>query len=191
MDLFGAGEACELSIGSAPRLRCRSGVPGVRVCRCRLCILGSRLSRTTEWFLGVGDAPKRLFLTGLLLRCQSLDMLRNVEQLLQVTLAKDFTYARCQQKPPLPGDLDAWNSDRSEVLNGEITETWKWFSCSSNWTKANYVLGVLPLCDVSLLHVLGNFTRGLLAGESRAFLHHNVSKWRRTTQISVFSLPCF
>nr|XP_023649949.1 CMT1A duplicated region transcript 1 protein-like [Paramormyrops kingsleyae] len=174
MDLFGAEEECELRIDSAPRLRCRSGVPGVRVCRCRLCILGSRLSRTAEWFLRAGDAPKSRFLTGLLLRCQSLDILRSVEQLLQVTLGKDFTYARCQQRPALPGDLDAWSSDRSEVLNGEITETWKWFSCSSNWTKANYVLGVLPLCNVSLLHVLGNLSRRLLAGESRAFLHHNV-----------------
>ncbi|XP_048870269.1 F-box and WD repeat domain containing protein 10B [Brienomyrus brachyistius] len=174
MNLFGAEEACEPSMGSAPRLHCRSGEPGVRVCGCRLCILGSRLSSTAEWFLRAGDAPKRRFLTGLLLRCQSLDIVRNVAQLLQVTLGKDFTYARCQQRPAPSADLDAWSSDPSEVLSGEIRETWKWFSCSSNWTKANYVLGVFPLCDVSLLHVLGNLTRALLAGQSRTFLHHNV-----------------
>uniref|UniRef100_W5N6G1 F-box and WD repeat domain containing 10 n=1 Tax=Lepisosteus oculatus TaxID=7918 RepID=W5N6G1_LEPOC len=159
-------ERHEFRIDAAHELRCGSGDSAVRFCgSCEACRFNSRLSAATRWFTRAGDASKRRFLTGLILRCQSLDLLVNTQKVLQVTLGKDFTYSRSRAAPSLDQDSTTWSADRaldSRLLGREMLETWEWFAGGKYWTKAKFILALLALCDADLVHVLGNLVRVLV-----------------------------
>ncbi|KAJ8390696.1 hypothetical protein AAFF_G00100760 [Aldrovandia affinis] len=136
----------------------------------------NKLYDTTQWLSRAGRASKLRFLIGILVRCDSVDILENTHKIVQVTLGKDFTYARSRQKPRVPDDLTTWSSDRAmegKPLGTEVPKTWDWFSGSKYWVKANYILGLLSLCDTELLRALGNLIGVLIEKERRAFLQHD------------------
>uniref|UniRef100_A0A673WY50 F-box and WD repeat domain containing 10 n=1 Tax=Salmo trutta TaxID=8032 RepID=A0A673WY50_SALTR len=143
---------------------------------CQSCIFTSKLHDSTQWMSRAGDSSKRRFLTGILVRCQSVEILETIQRVLQVTFGKDFTYTRSRQKSSVSEDMTTWSQDRAldtKLLGMEMVDTWDWFSRSHHWTKSNYLLGILSLCDTGLLHMLGNLTSVLIVRAKRAFLQLN------------------
>ncbi|XP_067860376.1 F-box and WD repeat domain containing protein 10B isoform X2 [Heptranchias perlo] len=165
-DLDAGGEVSEFNIYSASNQTCLTGDCSAPPCgSCYTCTLELRLVSARQWFPRTGDLSKQQFLTGLIRRIGSLDLLQQVDRLLQPTLGKDFTHSRSRSNPSLPEDMSTLSSDRAlnkVALRKYIFETWEWFANSRYWTKANYMLGLLQMCDVKLLHVIGNLIRTLL-----------------------------
>ncbi|KAF5896802.1 CMT1A duplicated region transcript 1 protein isoform X1, partial [Clarias magur] len=122
----------------------------------------NKLYNSAEWLLSAGDSAKRRFLTGVLVRCESLELLRNVRDVLQVTSGKDFTYTRSRAKVTAASGSSA---QHEKALGREMLNTWEWFRNCSNVTKTHYLLGLLSFCDADLLHLLGNLVRVLIARE--------------------------
>lgn len=134
---------------------------------------------STQWLMGAEETAKRRFLTGILVRCESLEVLESVQNVLQVTLRKDFTYTRSRVKAGHMATVPNYNSAQDAKLFGkEMLNTWEWFKKSPNLTKANYLLKLLAFCDANLLHMLGNLARVLIAREKRNinFLRCNTGK---------------
>ena len=77
---------------------------------------------------------------------------------------------RSRSKPSLGIDTvsaptnHALDESQLEVTMGEY---WDWFGESPYWTKANFMLGLMQLCDTHLLHVVSNKTRTLCERERR------------------------
>ncbi|XP_078257704.1 F-box and WD repeat domain containing protein 10B [Rhinoraja longicauda] len=159
-------EASEFNVSSSLAYTCLSAHCSDRPCgSCYSCSLGKKLVVTKEWFHRAGDLSKQDFLKGLVRRIGSKDLLRQVDRLLGPAFGKDFTHARSSANPSLPEDMPTHSSDRSlnkAALRQYIVETWQWFAESTYWTKANYVLGVLQLCDAKLLFLLANLVRALI-----------------------------
>ncbi|XP_025899402.1 CMT1A duplicated region transcript 1 protein-like [Nothoprocta perdicaria] len=155
-------ERQEYSLCSAPSLRCGKGTDLVPVCEsCETCVLAWRIFSTKEWFLRAGALTRRRFLQGIVKRFDSFNLLCYTERLLRVTQEKDFTYVRSEITYGLSdrdvssfnGALDPWR------LEQDIQDTWWWFAKSSYWTKANYTLHLLKLCDAKLLFVVADLVR--------------------------------
>ncbi|XP_076154839.1 F-box and WD repeat domain containing protein 10B [Alosa pseudoharengus] len=150
--------------------RCKDEDSGLSCGNCQSCVLSSKLLQTIYWFLKTGELTKRKFLSGVLARCENSGILENINNVLEVTMGKDFTYARSRLKPGLSGDASHCSSNRAldpKILKDDIRQTWDWFSHSSNWTKSNYLMEMLSLCDTELLHILGNLVHVLLVREKR------------------------
>ncbi|XP_032899847.1 CMT1A duplicated region transcript 1 protein [Amblyraja radiata] len=162
-------EASEFNISTSDTYTCLSARCSERPCgSCQTCNLDRKLVYTKEWFIRAGDLSKQHFLKGLIRRIGSKDLLRQVDRLLEPAFGKDFTHARSSANPSLPEDLPTNGSDRSlnkAALHQYIVQTWVWFAKSTYWTKANYVLGVLQLCDAKLLFLLANLIRALILSE--------------------------
>lgn len=139
----------------------------------------TRLYSSAQWLIGAEETAKRRFFTGVLVRCHSLEILESVQNVLQVTLGKDFTYTRSRVKA---GDMASSSSSNSapdaKLLGKEMLNTWEWFKTSPMLTRMNYLLGLLAFCDADLLHMLGNLARVLIAREKRNinFLQCNPGK---------------
>uniref|UniRef100_UPI00398E39CE F-box and WD repeat domain containing protein 10B isoform X2 n=1 Tax=Pristiophorus japonicus TaxID=55135 RepID=UPI00398E39CE len=160
------GEVGDFNIHSSANQTCLTDDCSAPPCgSCYTCTLELRLVSTRQWFPRAGDLSKRHFVIGLVRRIDSLDLLRQLDRLLQATLGKDFTHSRASINPSLDEDLSTLGSDRAlskVALHKYIFGTWQWFADSGYWTKTNYVLGLLQMCDVKLLHVVGNLIRTLL-----------------------------
>ena len=63
-----------------------------------------------------------------------------------------------------PPTNHALNEDELLQTNDNYLE---WFSESTYWTKTNYLLGLMQLCDTHLLHILATKTRALCERERR------------------------
>lgn len=139
----------------------------------------TKLYNSTQWLIGAGETAKRRFLTGILVRCQSLEILENVQNVLQVTMGKDFTYTRSRIKAADMASVSNTNSTPDPKLLGQdMLNTWEWFRNSRKLTKTNYLLGLLAFCDAEMLHMLGNLARVLIAREklNLKFLRCNTGK---------------
>ncbi|XP_064423698.1 F-box and WD repeat domain containing protein 10B isoform X2 [Latimeria chalumnae] len=171
-DHSGQGDFFRLKADFAEVLRCVDGDSRLPVCGvCENCLLASKLSWTKEWFVRAGEQSKRRFVLGITRRIHSPDLLEKLEHVLQPTLGKDFTYSRSSVNPSLLQDLSRCSSDRAldkKFLNKEMAETWEWFTQGTEWTKANYALGLFQLCNAQILHVIGNLIRVLLVRERSA-----------------------
>ncbi|KAK6301661.1 hypothetical protein J4Q44_G00277140 [Coregonus suidteri] len=178
MKRFGSKEQSGYRVDTMDKLCCKKENAHFNICgNCQSCIFTSKLHDSTQWMSRAGDAPKRRFLTGILVRCKSVEILETIQRVLQVTFGKDFTYTRSRQKPSVPEDMTTWSQDRAldtKLLGMEMVDTWDWFSRSHHWTKYNYLLGILSLCETELLHMLGNMTSVLIVRAKRAFLQYNV-----------------
>ncbi|XP_078506983.1 F-box/WD repeat-containing protein 10 [Lissotriton helveticus] len=189
--VLGAMESLEFRLDTAPDLRCRNDASRVSVCQsCETCVLSSRAALTREWLLRAGEVSRRRFAAGLMRRLDSADLLAYAEKLLHPTLGKDFTYSRSRINPSLLGDAGSASSNRAldrSRLERFMADTWDWFRTCSYWTKANYVLLVLKLCDPDLLYTLANLVQVLLARQ----VHHNSAKVseRHTTEDDKVSIP--
>ncbi|XP_026771329.3 F-box and WD repeat domain containing protein 10B [Pangasianodon hypophthalmus] len=153
------------------------------------CHYTTKLYNSTQWLTGAGESARRRFLTGVLVRCESLEILQKVQKVLQVTMGKDFTYTRSRVKA---GDMAAVSSSNSApdtaLLGKEMLNTWEWFKNSPSLTKTSYLLGLLAFCDAELLHMLGNLARVLVAREKRNlnFLRCNTAKdssWKEVKEV--------
>lgn len=177
MKRFGSKEQCGYRVDTIDRLCCKKEDADFNICgNCQSCIFTSKLHDSTQWMSRAGDSSKMRFLTGILVRCQSVEILETIQRVLQVTFGKDFTYTRSRQKSSVSEDMTTWSQDRAldtKLLGIEMVDTWDWFSRSHHWTKSNYLLGVLSLCDTGLLHMLGNLTSVLIVRAKRAFLQLN------------------
>lgn len=162
-------EASEFNISTSDTYTCLSARCSERPCgTCQTCNLDRTLVYTKEWFIRAGDLSKQHFLKGLIRRVGSKDLLQQVGRLLEPVFGKDFTHARSSANPSLPEDLPTNGSDRSldkAALHQYMVQTWGWFAKSTYWTKANFVLGVLQLCDAKLLFLLANLVHALIPSQ--------------------------
>ena len=137
---------------------------------CEDCCLGAKLNHTKEWFCRCGEPVKRKYLLGLVQRFDSMDLLEYIASLLQSFQYKDFTYMRSRSKPSLI--IDTSSPPTNHALNeSELLDTvdnyLEWFTSSTYWTKANYLLGLMQLCDTHLLHIVATKTRALCERERK------------------------
>uniref|UniRef100_A0A8C4YAS6 F-box domain-containing protein n=1 Tax=Gopherus evgoodei TaxID=1825980 RepID=A0A8C4YAS6_9SAUR len=165
-------ESLEYRLDYAPDLRCEKKTDLVPVCQiCETCVLSWRVFSTKEWFLRASNVSQRKFLVGIVKRFNSLDLLNYAEKLLQTSQGKDFTFSRSRITPSLKEDMTTSASDRAlniVTLEKAMSETWKWFKNSSYWTKANYTLLLLQMCNPKLLFIAANLVRVLLVREQSA-----------------------
>uniref|UniRef100_A0A8C1Q1C0 F-box and WD repeat domain containing 10 n=1 Tax=Cyprinus carpio TaxID=7962 RepID=A0A8C1Q1C0_CYPCA len=155
--------------------------------RCQSCVLSEKLHHSTQWMKKAGGASQRRFLTGVLVRCHSLQILENLQSVLQVTSGKDFTYARSRGQLSRAEDSvgTMYGALDTKLKGMDTLDTWEWFRTSPDWIKSKYVLGLLSLCDTSLLHMLGNLVHILIVWEKHNFLKfsspgknaHNTANW--------------
>ncbi|XP_051529787.1 F-box and WD repeat domain containing protein 10B [Myxocyprinus asiaticus] len=155
---------------------CKGEDEEISICgHCQSCVLSDKLYNYTQWLQKAGGASQQRFLTGILVRCQNLHILENLQGVLQVTTGKDFTYARSRAQPRKPEDTISTTQRMGRTpdakMHGmDMLETWEWFRKSPSWTKSNYLLSILSFCDTSLLHMLGNLVRVLIVWEKHKFL---------------------
>ncbi|XP_039357404.1 CMT1A duplicated region transcript 1 protein isoform X2 [Mauremys reevesii] len=165
-------ESLEYRLDCAPDLRCEKKTGLVPVCQiCETCVLSWRVFYTKEWFLRASNVTQRKFLVGIVKRFNSLDLLNYAEKVLQTSHGKDFTFSRSRVTPSLKEDMTTSASDRAlniVTLEKAMSETWKWFKNSSYWTKANYTLLLLQMCNPKLLFIAANLVRVLLVREQSA-----------------------
>ncbi|XP_016427660.1 CMT1A duplicated region transcript 1 protein [Sinocyclocheilus rhinocerous] len=140
--------------------------------RCQSCVLSEKLHHSTQWMKKAGGSSQRRFLTGILVWCHNLQILENLQSVLQVTSGKDFTYARSRGQLSRPEDsiCTMYGALDTKLKGMDMLETWEWFRKSPDWIKSKYVLGLLSLCDTSLLHMLGNLVHILIVWEKHKFL---------------------
>ncbi len=163
----------EESSDSVLEWSCKGEDEDFNICgRCQSCVLSEKLHHSTQWMKKAGGASQRRFLTGILVRCHNLQILENLQSVLQVTSGKDFTYARSRGQLSRAED-SIWRTDEALDTKLKVMDTleiWEWFRKSPDWIKSKYVLGLLSLCDTSLLHMLGNLVHILIVWEKHKFL---------------------
>ncbi|XP_038064299.1 CMT1A duplicated region transcript 1 protein-like [Patiria miniata] len=164
-------EHFEYNLGKAPELRCEYGTVTTTCDRCESCRIRHRLARTRQWFLRAGEKTRKTFMLGLVRQFNSLTLLRYAVNLLNPLIGKDFTYARSRTHPSVGGDGASTGDDRAlwtSKTEQTVTEAWQWFKEAKYWSKANYLLGVLQMCNGELLYSIGTLARTMLASEERA-----------------------
>lgn len=179
-------EVFEFNIGKAQSLRCASSDKAISCGECETCLLSNRMKNAKEFFPKMGDHSKKRFMLGLIRRFHSVDLLQQMVSLLQPLTCKDFTYSRSRAAPSLNTDMTTFSSDRAMDLREVedfITSTWMWFQKSKYWTKANFALSLLQLCESSLLHTLSSQARTLLISEEKAASKGSGKKTQSCLQI--------
>lgn len=138
--------------------------------RCQSCVLNDKLNQFTQWMQNSDKASQKRFLTGILMRCKHRQIMESLRWILGVTSGKDFTYSSSIRQSDKTKNTN--NNNWSAKLYGiDMLETWEWFRKSPEWSKSNFLLGVLSLCDTHLLRMLGNLARNLIAWEKHRFIH--------------------
>lgn len=161
-------EVFEFNLGKAPQLRCVNTEKATSCSECETCLLNIKLREIKQWFPRLGDHSKKRFMLGLMQRTHSAELLNQVVKLLQPVLCKDFTYSRSRTKPSLSTDIPTLSSDRAlsgKAVDNYIATSWKWYTTANYWSKANFALFLLQMCDAHLLHTIGAQARTLLVSE--------------------------
>uniref|UniRef100_A0A8D2ITN5 F-box/WD repeat-containing protein 10 n=1 Tax=Varanus komodoensis TaxID=61221 RepID=A0A8D2ITN5_VARKO len=145
-------EILEYKLEYTPDLRCEKQTDLVPICHsCKSCILKWKMFSTREWFLRVSQASQRQFLVGIIKRFRSQDLLNYAWNLLQSTNTKDFTYSRsCVSSSFTAASISNRGLDPQQ-LEHSMVNLWRWFLNASFWTKSNYILLLLQMCDAQLL----------------------------------------
>ncbi|XP_033630134.1 CMT1A duplicated region transcript 1 protein-like [Asterias rubens] len=164
-------EEFEYNLGKAPDLRCENGTITTTCDKCESCRIRNHLTKTRQWFLRAGEKTRKNFMLGMIRRFHSINLLSYITNLLRPLIGKDFTYARSRTNPSVAGD-GASTGDNRALWNSEteqrVTECWLWFKDARYWSKTNYLLGVLQMCNGELLYCIGTLARTMLAAEQRA-----------------------
>ncbi|KAJ7316130.1 hypothetical protein JRQ81_002292 [Phrynocephalus forsythii] len=158
----------EYKLEYTPDLRCEKQTDLVPVChRCKSCILSWRTFSTREWFLRASHASQRQFLVGIIKRFKSQDLLNYTWNLLQPTNSKDFIYSRSCANSSLTACSALDRVLDPQELEQSMADLWKWFLNASFWTKANYILLLLQMCDPQLLLMASSLIRLLLGPDEK------------------------
>ncbi|KAF7249039.1 CMT1A duplicated region transcript 1 protein, partial [Varanus komodoensis] len=157
-------EILEYKLEYTPDLRCEKQTDLVPICHsCKSCILKWKMFSTREWFLRVSQASQRQFLVGIIKRFRSQDLLNYAWNLLQSTNTKDFTYSRsCVSSSFTAASISNRGLDPQQ-LEHSMVNLWRWFLNASFWTKSNYILLLLQMCDAQLLLMAASLICSLLS----------------------------
>lgn len=145
-------------------LRCEKQTDLVPVCHsCKSCILSWKIFATREWFMRAGSATQRQFLLGIIKRFKNQDLLKYTWNFLKSTYSKDFIYSRSLITSSFQAPSTMNRALNLQTLQQSMSDLWKWFLNASFWSKANYMLLLLQMCDSELLLMAANLIRILLA----------------------------
>lgn len=158
---------------------------------CPSCVFAPKLPGSTQCLWTVSDDFKRRFLLGLILRCKSVQVLKDVQRMLSVTSWTLFTYGRSRR--PTSAQLRSRRSpdgaQRAEPPGPDVRVIWEWFTSSPDSIKSRYLRRLFSLCEVELLRTVANLTSVLLVRLQRGFLQSDGKFLRvRVNMCSVFCL---
>uniref|UniRef100_A0ABM5FMA2 F-box and WD repeat domain containing protein 10B isoform X1 n=1 Tax=Pogona vitticeps TaxID=103695 RepID=A0ABM5FMA2_9SAUR len=161
-------EILEYNLEYSPDLRCEKQTDLVPICHhCKSCILSWRTFSTREWFLRASHASQRKFLVGIIKRFKSQDLLNYTWNLLRPTNNKDFIYSRSCVNSSLTASSTFNRALDPQELEKSMADLWKWFLNASFWTKANYILLLLQMCDSQLLLMAASLLCSLLSQDEK------------------------
>lgn len=161
-------EILEHKLKFTPDLRCEKQTDLVPVCySCKSCIVSWKIFSTREWFMRASHTTQRQFLVGIIKRLKKRDLLKYVWNILQSVNGKDFTYTRSCVSSNLTASSTLDRALDPRRLEQAMTDLWRWFLSASFWTKANYMLLLLRMCDSRLLLMAANLIHILLAQDER------------------------
>ncbi|XP_008052149.1 F-box/WD repeat-containing protein 10-like isoform X2 [Carlito syrichta] len=162
-------ENLESRLKNAPYFRCEKGNDSVPVCqKCETCVLAWKIFSTKEWFRRVSEISQRRFLVSILEQLNSLNLLHYFQNILQTTQGKDFIYNRSRinlSKKEGRITKSSLNQMLDKTVEQKMKEILYWFGNSTHWTKANYTLLLLQMCDPKLLLTAANVIRALFLRE--------------------------
>ncbi|ETE64942.1 F-box/WD repeat-containing protein 10, partial [Ophiophagus hannah] len=165
----------EYKLQYTPDLRCEKETDLVPVCyRCKSCILSWKIFSTREWFVRASQATQRTFVMGIINRFQSHDLLKYSWNLLQAIDTKDFTYSRSCVSSTFRASSVLDRAMDPQKLAQSMADLWRWFGGSCFWTKANYILLLLQMCDSKLLLMAATLIRILLGEHETAMEKGNI-----------------
>ncbi|XP_047291088.1 F-box/WD repeat-containing protein 10 isoform X11 [Homo sapiens] len=162
-------ENLESRLKNAPYFRCEKGTDSIPLCRkCETCVLAWKIFSTKEWFCRINDISQRRFLVGILKQLNSLYLLHYFQNILQTTQGKDFIYNRSRinlSKKEGKVVKSSLNQMLDKTVEQKMKEILYWFANSTQWTKANYTLLLLQMCNPKLLLTAANVIRVLFLRE--------------------------
>ncbi|XP_032136103.1 CMT1A duplicated region transcript 1 protein [Sapajus apella] len=162
-------ENLESRLKNALYFRCEKGNDSISVCqKCETCVLAWKIFSTKEWFRRISDISQRRFLVSILKQLNSLYLLHYFQNILQTTQGKDFIYNRSRidlSKKQGKVAKSSLNQMLDKTVEQKMKELLYWFGNSTHWTKANYTLLLLQMCNPKLLLTAANVIRVLFLRE--------------------------
>ncbi|XP_077183645.1 F-box and WD repeat domain containing protein 10B [Paroedura picta] len=161
-------ELLEYKLDYSPDLRCEKQTELVPVCQsCKSCVLSWKAFATREWFMRASSATQRQFVVGIIRRFKNHDLLKYTWNLLKSTYSKDFVYSRSSITSSFQTSSSLNKALNPRTLHQSMSDLWKWFSNASFWSKANYMLLLLQMCNSELLLMAASLIRILLVKEAK------------------------
>ncbi|XP_054111865.1 F-box/WD repeat-containing protein 10 isoform X5 [Callithrix jacchus] len=162
-------ENLESRLKNAPDFRCEKGNDFYSICqKCETCVLAWKIFSTKEWFCRINDVSQRRFLVSILKQLNSLYLLHYFQNILQTTQGKDFIYNRSLvdlSKKEGKVAKSSLNQMSDKTVEQKMKELLYWFVNSTHWTKANYTLLLLQMCNPKLLLTAAHVIRVLFLRE--------------------------
>ncbi|XP_070938473.1 F-box and WD repeat domain containing protein 10B isoform X3 [Macaca nemestrina] len=162
-------ENLESTLKNAPYFHCEKGTDSIPLCqKCETCVLAWKIFSTKEWFCRISDISQRRFLVSILKQLNSLYLLHYFQNILQTTQGKDFIYNRSRidlSKKERKVAKSFLNQMLDKTVEQKMKEILYWFGNSTHWTKANYTLLLLQMCNPKLLLTAANVIRVLFLRE--------------------------
>ncbi|XP_025216886.1 CMT1A duplicated region transcript 1 protein isoform X1 [Theropithecus gelada] len=162
-------ENLESTLKNAPYFHCEKGTDSIPLCqKCETCVLAWKIFSTKEWFCRINDISQRRFLVSILKQLKSLYLLHYFQNILQTTQGKDFIYNRSRidlSKKERKVAKSFLNQMLDKTVEQKMKEILYWFGNSTHWTKANYTLLLLQMCNPKLLLIAANVIRVLFLRE--------------------------
>uniref|UniRef100_A0A2K6QAV0 CMT1A duplicated region transcript 1 n=1 Tax=Rhinopithecus roxellana TaxID=61622 RepID=A0A2K6QAV0_RHIRO len=163
-------ENLESTLKNAP-FHCEKGTDSIPLCqKCETCVLAWKIFSTKEWFCRINDISQRRFLVSILKQLNSLYLLHYFQNILQTTQGKDFIYNRSRiDLSKKEGKVaKSLNQMLDKTVEQKMKEILYWFGNSTHWTKANYTLLLLQMCNPKLLLTAANVIRVLFLREQNS-----------------------
>uniref|UniRef100_A0A2K5JH51 F-box domain-containing protein n=1 Tax=Colobus angolensis palliatus TaxID=336983 RepID=A0A2K5JH51_COLAP len=162
----------ESTLKNAPYFHCEKGTDSIPLCqKCETCVLAWKIFSTKEWFCRINDISQRRFLVSILKQLNSLYLLHYFQNILQTTQGKDFIYNRSRidlSKKEGKVAKSFLNQMLDKTVEQKMKEILYWFGNSTHWTKANYTLLLLQMCNPKLLLTAANVIRVLFLREQNS-----------------------
>ncbi|XP_069883087.1 F-box/WD repeat-containing protein 10 isoform X1 [Dipodomys merriami] len=162
----------EPNLKQTPYFRCQKGNDSIPLCqKCETCILAWKIFSTKEWFQRVSDMTQRRFLVSILLQLNSLYLLHYFQNILQTTQGKDFIYHRSRislsrlERKKEKSVKSSLNQLLEKTAEEKMKEILYWFCDSTYWTKANFTVFLLQMCNEKLLLTAARVVRVLFLRE--------------------------